>query len=272
MKIAKSLVIMKPMEKQKVIYYEDELKDEFSPKRFEPPVIDGSYPYEGGRFFRLGRMFYYYVLARPLGWLFLKVKYGHRIVNRSCLKECGAQGYFLYGNHTNAVADPFVPSMLTFPKGVFVIVNPENLVVPVIGKINHFLGALPLPGDFQAMTNFTKTIHKRIAQKKCVTIYPEAHIWPYYTKIRPFKADSFGFAVQEKAPVYCFTNTYRKRRWRKTPRLVTYVDGPFYVQEEGSKRQQKMKLRDEVYQTMVKRSRENTVEVIKYIKKDKTNV
>ena len=80
--------------------------------------------------------------------------------------------------------------------------------MPVFGHVTPYLGALPLPDDREAMKHFLDEIAKKIEQDKCVMIYPEAHIWPNYTKIRPFTDSSFRYPVQLKSPVMCFTNTY----------------------------------------------------------------
>ena len=98
-------------------------------------------------------------------------------------------------------------------------------------------------------------------------IYPEAHIWPFYTKIRPFPDASFKYPVQYKTPVFCFTNIYQKRRFSKNPRMLTYIDGPFFPDESLSLKEQRKDLRDRVYNTMVERSKLNNIEIIKYIKK-----
>lgn len=254
------------MREQKVIYYKNELEDEFSKAQITPRRIDEKYRYKlscGGRFLRI---ILYYGIAKPLGIIFLKIKYGHRIVNKDVLKNAREKGFFLYGNHTNAGADPFIPSVIDYLSDLYVIVHPNNVSMPVLGKITPILGALPLPDDLNAARNFNKTVDGLVQDGKCILIYPEAHIWPFYTKIRPFTAASFGYPVKNKVPVYCFTNTYQKRRFRKTPRIVTYVDGPFFADESLPKSQQKERLRNEVYDTMVSRSVNSNIEIIKYIK------
>lgn len=98
-------------------------------------------------------------------------------------------------------------------------------------------------------------------------IYPEAHIWPYYTKIRPFKDSSFRYPVQYQCPVICFTNTYQKRKHSKKPQIVTYVDGPFYPDAKLRGKEQKADLRNRVYEQMKERSSRNTLVLATYIKK-----
>lgn len=255
-------------EKKPVIYYENELEDEFSTAQITPRKIDGSYRYEGTILRGLGRVFWYHMIAKPIACLFLKIKFRHKIVNRECLKQAKDTGFFLYGNHTNAVADALIPTMIGSPTGVYVIVHPNNVSMPVLGRITPSLGAIPLPDDKDAMKHFSTAIGHIIGRKQCITIYPEAHIWPYYTKIRNFKDTSFRYPVQCDVPVFCFTNTYQKKKIGKTPQIVTYVDGPFYIDKELSARNQRKQLHQQVLASMKKYCQNSNVEMIQYIKKE----
>lgn len=254
--------------KEKIIYYQNELEDEFSEAEILPKKIDGKYNYEGGLGRRIGRIIFYHIFAKPIAFLFLKIKYHHKIVNRRCMKNVKNTGFFLYGNHTNAIADALIPTMICNPVGVYVIVHAKNVSMPILGKITPSLGALPLPDDKTAMKNFNKAVEKLVGMKQCITIYPEAHIWPYYTKIRNFKDSSFRYPAGCGVPVFCFTNTYQKRKKGKTPQIVTYVDGPFYPDKDLSLREQKQQLHKCVMDSMQKYCKNSNVEVIKYIKKE----
>ena len=125
----------------------------------------------------------------------MKLHFRHKIVNRQVLKKADG-AYYIYGNHTHFLADALVPTMVNFPKDVSVIVHPDNVSMPVLGRITPTLGGLPLPDDKEAMKHFIEALEKRVAQKRCVMIYPEAHIWPFYTDIRPFKDTSFRYPIQ----------------------------------------------------------------------------
>lgn len=256
--------------KKRVIYYDNELENEYSKAQITPKTIDGTYDYRGGRWRKIGRIFFYHMLAKPLAFCFLKIKYGHKIVNKRCLKQAKETGFFLYGNHTNALADALIPTMLRWISGVYVIVHANNVSMPILGRVTPCLGAIPLPDDKAAMKHFTKEIERLMEDKQCITIYPEAHIWPYYTKIRDFKDSSFRYPVACKVPVYCFTNTYQKRRWRRTPRMVTYVDGPFYPDRELTSREQKQQLHRSVLTSMKEYCKHSNVEMIQYIKKEES--
>jgi hypothetical protein len=100
-----------------------------------------------------------------------------------------------------------------------------------------------------------------------IAIYPEAHIWPYYTHIRPFRQESFHYPVSYDVPSFCFTNTYHKRRFKKKPRMITRIEGPFYP-DKSLKRNEAIKdLRDRIYAAMDENTKYNDIEMIKYIKK-----
>lgn len=253
---------------QKVIYYTNESEDEFSSAQISAKKIDEKYSYRGGFLRRVGRVVLYYGLARPLGFLFLKIKYGHKIVNKEVLMEAKGKGYFLYGNHTNAGADPFIPQFVDVNRSVYFVVHPNNVSMPVLGHLTPALGAIPLPDTMEAARNCHRELERLTKAGNCIVIYPEAHIWPYYTGIRFFKSASFGYPIQFDAPVYCFTNTYVKRKHRRIPGIVTYVDGPFCADKSLPKSKQKEQLRDAVYETMVKRSKNSNIEYIRYEKKE----
>ncbi len=262
----------KAVDKRKVIYYQDELNDEFSVAQITPKVIDGSYVYEhSSPWKRFTHFFWYRIVATPIAFLYAKIVFGHRIVNKKALKALDGEGYFVYGNHTQDIADAFIPNLLRVRKETYVVVHPNNVSMPILGRITPSLGAIPLPDDMEAYKNFLRVIEKRIEQKKKVVIYPEAHIWPYYTGIRNFPDTSFHYPVKCGAPSFCFTNTYQKRRWRKQPRIVTYIDGPFYPDESIPMRGRKRELRDRIYETMCQRAKNSNVEIIKYIKRDEKN-
>ena len=118
------------------------------------------------------------------------------------------------------------------------------------------------------MKNFLDTIEEKINKKYAITIYPEAHIWPYYTKIRPFKSVSFKYPVELDKPVFCMTNTYQKRgKNGDKVKIVSYIDGPFYADKSiQNLKQQKEELRNRVYECMVERSKKSNIEVITYVK------
>jgi hypothetical protein len=151
------------------------------------------------------------------------------------------------------------------------IVHPDNVSQKVLGKITPYLGAIPTPTTISAMRGFKNAVEKRILEGNCVTVYPEAHIWPYYTKIRPFGDASFSYPIKQNTPVFCFTNTYQKKGKSEHPQIVTYIDGPFYPDKSLPLRKQRKILRTEVYMAMCERAKKSNVEWIKYIPAQENN-
>jgi len=259
------------MKEKKVIYFEDELNDEFSDAVIIPRKIDENYKYKRGSAWNKISYIFQNILSMPIKLFYAKFKLKIKFVGREKFKQCRKTGFFMYGNHTQVFGDTFIPSLADFPKRNFLIVNPENISMKGSGWVIELLGAVPVPGNIKATKNFMDRIEE-LQNKNCsITIYPEAHIWPFYTKIRPFKSVSFKYPVKYDKPVFCFVNTYHAYGKKKDKvRIVTYIDGPFYPDKSLSPKEAQESLRNKVYEKMCERSKNSNVEVIKYIKK--TNV
>lgn len=257
------------METRKVIYYEDELHDEFSVAKITPRRIDENYQYiHKNPLWNLASFLLQNVFSMPIKILYSKMKFKIQYVGKEKLKPYKKEGYFIYVNHTQPFADTFIPSVGNYPKRNFFIVNPENISMKGLGTIVEMLGAIPVPGNKTAMKNFLDVIEEKIKKKSSITIYPEAHIWPYYTKIRPFSDVSFKYPVQLETPSFCMTNTYQACGKNKNRiKIVTYIDGPFFVDSRLNKKQAQKNLRDKIYDCMVERSKNSNIEYIQYIKK-----
>lgn len=255
--------------KQRTIYYQDELHDEFAGDHINAKHIGQDYRYIRVRLLeRMLHGFWYRIVAVPLARLYMKLHFSHKIINKEVLKQAGNSGFYLYGNHTHFLADALIPTLVNHPRETAVIVHPNNVSMPVLGRITPYLGALPLPDDRGAMKHFLEALTWHTDCGDCIMIYPEAHIWPFYTGIRPFPDTSFRYPVQQKLPVFCLTNTYQRRGKSHIPQIVTYLDGPFYPDAELPAKLQKTQLRDQVYEAMGKRAQNSNMEMIRYIKKD----
>lgn len=254
------------MKNKKVIYYKDELNDEFSNVKIQPRVIDENYKYiHKNPLWNICSYILQNILSVPIKIFYSKIKFRIKYIGKEKIRKYKKQGYFIYANHTQAFADTFIPSNPIYPKRNFFIVNPENVSMKHLETIVEMLGALPIPNNKSATKNFLEAVKQKVENGFAVTIYPEAHIWPYYTKIRPFKSVSFKYPVKLKKPAFCMTNTYQKNNNNKI-KIVTYIDGPFFTNEKLSLQEQKEDLRNQIYNCMVKRSQNSNIEYIKYIK------
>lgn len=253
-----------------VIAYENELTDEFSgaPAVTKPAPRHYCY-YRRDWFYRLHHWFWHRILGKPIAWLHAKLRFGWRVVNRQAFKQVKKQGYFIYGNHTQNFFDAAMAKIIS-PRDAYVLVSPNNLNNPALGFLVRRLGGLPLFNDYAHTKKLITALDQLVADHKPVLIYPEAHIWPYYTGIRPFTAASFRYPVKYQVPAFCFTNTYQKKG--KKLRIVTYVDGPFYPNPDLDPAAQRQDLRDRVYAQMVARSQNSNYTKIIYRKKESSHV
>ena len=258
------------MKSNKINYYKDELNDEFSGANITPRVIDENYKYiHKNPLWNFASFLLQNVLSMPIKIIYGKTKFRIKYIGKEKLKEYKKQGYFVYVNHTQVFADVFIPSLPMYPKRNHFIVNPENVSMKILGNSVQLLGAIPIPNNKNGMKNFISAIKTHIDKGHPITIYPEAHIWPYYTKIRPFKAVSFKYPVQYNKPTFCMTNTYQcYEKNRNKVRIVTYIDGPFFPDTCLNLHEQKNDLRNQVYECMVERSKNSNIEYIKYEKLD----
>lgn len=256
------------MENPKIVYYKDELNDEFSGDDIVARKIDKDYVYlKNSLWYRFVCFFWYRIVATPLVALYMKLKFRHKVIGKRKIRKCKS-GAFLFGNHTHSITDISIPTLVSFPKKAYIIAHANNVSIKYIKNITPKIGAVPLPDDIAATKNFTNCLNQRFKEKSVITIYPEAHIWPYCTVIRPFTSASFRYPVMMDGTTYCLTNTYQKRKFSKKPRMVTYIDGPFYPDKELPRKEAQQKLRDEIYNTMVERSKLNTLTLVKYVKEE----
>lgn len=256
--------------KPQVFYYENELTDDFGEcvKKIVP--LPEKYVYASKNpFFRFFSFFIYRVVARPLVWIYTKIRFLHRFRGKEKIQKHKG-GYFLYGNHTAFAADAFIPNILTVRRRNYILTGEAASSLTAILPLMKALGNIPLPSDPAHKVSMLRCVRQRIAEGDSVTVYPEGHIWPLYTGIRPYPADSFLFAASSEAPVFALTNCYKKKRFGKTPRIVSFIDGPFFPDPALSRAENAKALRDAVYEAMCRRaSEESTYSYNEYVKKEK---
>lgn len=254
---------MKKTKKNKIYYYKS-YNDDLMQSKDQNYKLKENYKWINNNIiYRLCSSIMYF-LAYIVGIFYCKFILNVKIKNRKVLEKYKKQGYFLYGNHTQPIGDVFIPAYVCKNKRIYTVVSKSNLGVSVVGPLLPMLGALPIPDSIKNTKRLCDAITKRIKQKKCVVIYPEAHVWPYYTKIRPFSTSAFKFAVNCNVASFSMTTTYYKRKFGKKPGIIVYIDGPFISDDTLSKKENEEKICNEIYTCMTNRSKNSTYEYIKY--------
>lgn len=253
--------------KQKIFYY-DEITDDFMETKKQNYELPDDYEYmPKGLWFKIKSVVCYFI-AKLFASIYCRLVLHVTIKNKHILKEIKGTGYFIYGNHSNPLSDVFTPALAS-DRRIYTICSPANFGIPIIGNLLTELGGIPLGKNEKQKKEFRECIDERIYQNKCVVIYPEAHLWPYYTDVREFSNKSFKYPAELKKPVVCMTTTYQKRKKGQKPKITVYLDGPFYPNNRLSIEENKEKLRNDTYKTMKRRVKNTNYKEYKYIKRSK---
>jgi 1-acyl-sn-glycerol-3-phosphate acyltransferase len=260
------------MKRERVIYYSDVLNDDFADTDIRTKRVGADFPYRHAPApWRIAAFLLYYAVAAPIVFLISKLYLGLKFENRRVLRELRGSGFYLYGNHTRNL-DAFVPSMAAFPKRAYIVSSPDAVSIPLLRNTVQMLGAIPVPTETAGMRPFTEAVYAARAAGGCVAVYPEAHVWPLYTGIRPFPDTSFRYPVRDGAPVVAMVTTYRRRtglfRFCSRPGMTVTFSRPMTADPSLSLREAQRDLRDRVRDFMLEVSsgREN-VEYIRYEKR-----
>ncbi len=255
----------KDWEKTKTIYYSDELNDDFDEVGLERPKVPANYRYL--RRFHVSSWIAYYFFARPLMgiWCFFN---GIKVIGKNHLKPLKKNGYFLYANHVT-LSDVWKYSSYALTKRVNIIGYSDALSLKPIRPIIRAFGYLPIPDDLDNLVKLKKAINTLVNKKEVVLIFPEAHVWPYYTKIRNFKDVSFIYPAEMNKPVVPAVTIFRGKP-NKKPKQTIVFGVPIYPNEELTPLENKKYLHEQCLLQMKEiASKYEQVEYIKYIKVDK---
>ncbi len=251
------------MKKKKRIYYDS---FDFDPVGDDivPPKIDEKYSYlEKSAISGFANTLLYRLVATPIAAIYSKLVLREKYIGREKLPR---GSYFLFSNHTETVGDAFSPSISQFPRRVYVIISAKNLGIGGVSPFLSALGGIPLPDTPGAARAYRAAIAKRLKDGGVITVYPEAHLWPKYTGIRPFHSECFDLPRIFDVPVYTATRTYQKGLFGT--RSVIYIDGPFSFDKSLGRCEGRDKLECQIREAMLSRASLSNVEEIEYIRRE----
>lgn len=254
---------------QKIIYYSDESNDDFAGTNIKTQKIDKNFNYRHTHpVWKFFAFLAYYVFAVPLVWFFMRVIMQVKFVNKKAVKEYKDKPYYLYGNHTGFI-DAFTPNLISLPRRNKIIVGPDTVSIKGLKNFVQMLGAIPTPSDIKSTKNFLRAIDE--THEKCnITIYPEAHIWPYFTKVRNFPDTSFSYPAKTDSPCFAFFTAYTKPKgflsFLRKANVTVYISDPIFADDNLSVSEKKKQLKDKVYAFFCECTKYSDYEVIKYVK------
>ena len=241
---------MKRHEPKRVIYYRDAMNEDYAGTNIETQTVHADFPFlPEGFFFRVFGWMAYYLLAIPLVYLCCFVICGYHVKNRKAVRALKKSGFFLYANHTH-FTDAFLAPIVAFPKRAFVLVSPDTVSIKGIRTLVQMLGAIPIPQERKAIPLFCNAVEARAVEGRCISIFPEAHMWNYCTFLRPFHVGSFRYPVSYSKPSVAVAVTYQQRKlpFLKTPKRTVFVSDPIYPDLTLSAKQAQRKLAEQVEQ------------------------
>lgn len=255
-------------------YYTDELTDDFEKtktlKRIDLPK-DYKYIHKN-IFFRIYAFLLFWCIAKPVLHLivfFAGIKVKGRKNIKEVKKRCGS-GY-IYMNHTS-FWDAIINQVITVTfRRSNIIGYTDALTLPrFVRFLVYGLGYLPLPSSLNDYRKFDEALKYYSDKKRFTIIFPEAHIWPYYTKIRPFIATSFKYPAKLNVPAIPVVTCYTKRRFSDKPKPTVYVGEPVYPKAELSLKENKDYMRNECYKRMCELAEKySTYSYYNYVKVEK---
>ena len=175
-----------------------------------------------------------------------------------------------YVQNTGAAFSAFpnatMPTLLAFPRRAYVLASPDALSIPLISRLVQMLGAMPVPDTLAGHRPFLRALETRAAEGALIAVYPEAHIWPYYTGVRPFSDASFAYPVHFGCPVVACAVTYRRRLLPFLPPALTLtLSDPILPNPDAAPGEERRRLRDQVYRFLCQQAKRNQVRYYDYV-------
>ncbi len=253
------------MTPRRTIYYHDPLRDDFAGTHLKARPLGENFPYiHPSRVWRAASGLAWAALL-PAVWLGNHVWFGVRVRNRRAPRGLKT-GVFLYGNHTQAFPNATMPTLLAFPRRAYVLASPDALSIPLISRLVQMLGAMPVPDTLAGHRPFLRALETRAAEGALIAVYPEAHIWPYYTGVRPFSDASFAYPVRFGCPVVACAVTYRRRLLPFLPPALTLtLSDPILPNPDAAPGEERRRLRDQVYRFLCQQAERNQVRYYDYV-------
>ncbi|MDO4567353.1 MAG: lysophospholipid acyltransferase family protein [Clostridia bacterium] len=254
---------------KRVVRYTDAAHDDFAGTGVRACEVTADFDFAPkSLLFRVSSFLLYYVVAMPLIWFYCHIILGWRIKNRRALRGIGG-AYFVYANHSH-YSDAFLSPLVTFPRRSYVVTSPDAVSIKGIRWLVRLLGAIPIPTAPSAAKRYMRAVSQRIDENACVGVFPEAHIWPFCTFLRPFGSAAFHYPVMKNRPAVAVAVTYQRRKGLfaafGTPKRTIYISEPFYPDEalapKAAQRKLCSQVSDFLAQTLAARSDYAYVEYI----------
>lgn len=189
--------------------------------------VDEQYAYQSSNFcFLLFSNILYYGIAFPVLTILTKICFRLKIEGKENLKQVEG-GAVSISNHVQFL-DCAMVGLAWGKRKVVYTTQEESFQIPFVRKLIRALNAIPIPKSMKNKKAFIQAVHHMLKQGKVVHFYPEAALWPYYTKIRKFKNGAFDFAIKNQVPIVPMVFHFRevkgiRKIWKKKPDITLTI-------------------------------------------------
>lgn len=158
------------------------------------------------------RKYYLYKILRPLDYIFMKVFFRVKIINKN---NVVSGKVILAGNHTSYL-DPLL--LMSSTKRVIRFLAKKELHKGVFAWFFKATGTVPVNrgGDTKKAREMTVDA---LNNEEIVAIFPEGTINKTKDAILPFKKGAVNFAIQSNAPIVPFVIKGKYKMFRKSVTL-----------------------------------------------------
>ena len=140
-----------------------------------------------------------FIIITPILWILNRVLFGFDVEGVDNLRKVSG-GKVTISNHVHPM-DCTMNGLINFPERTYFPTLATNFKIPFIRHLIRILYAVPIPKKQAQKEKFFEQINKALLDGKTIHMYPEAALWPYYEKIRPFKKGAFKMAVEANCPI-----------------------------------------------------------------------
>lgn len=221
--------------------------------------VDGKYKYVNGNiFYKFAHYFVrglMFVFRRPIARLCASGK----VEGRENIK--GVNNAVVVVNHVHPLDCVLCMNALN-KRHLYVTIGDFNNFDNALGGLLRAWGVLPLVPRLDAQKNFWKACSQLLNKKKTfVVVYPEASLWLYYEKVRPFMNGAFHMAVKNNVPVVPMFISFKKtgkfdKNGVEKRRACVSILKPIYPRPELSEKENINNLRETSYQMMAQKYEE----------------
>lgn len=237
--------------------------------------VDGKYKYINENFFCKFAHYFVrglmFVFRRPIA----RFGVGGKVEGRENIK--GINNAVVVVNHVHPL-DCVLCMNALYNRHLYVTIGDFNNFDNALGGLLRAWGVLPLVSRMDAQKNFWRACSHLLKKRKTfVVVYPEASLWLYYEKVRPFMNGAFHMAVKNNVPVVPMFISFKKtgkfdKNGVEKRRACVSILKPIYPDPVLSEKENINNLREASYQTMAQKYEEIYGEKMVLPEPEKENV